>query len=66
MKIFDNVDQVRAKFFELELVMRNFNEVYDRYYVEFIDESVIRDLIDYFELVKRAGISVFKLFDVWL
>lgn len=41
MKNFDNVDQVRLKFFDLELVMRNFNEVYDKYYVELIDESVI-------------------------
>ena len=66
MKTSDNVDQVRAKFLELELAMRNFNEAHDRYHAEFIDESAIRDLIDYFESVKRAGTSVFKSFDVWL
>ena len=74
-----NVDQVRAKFLELELAMRNFNEAHkypaelinfneahDKYHAELIDESAIRDSIEYFESMKRVGTSVFKSFDAWL
>ena len=43
MKNSDNVDQVRAKFVDLELAMRNFNEAHDRYHAELTDESAIRD-----------------------
>ena len=66
MRNSDDVDQVRAKFLELELAMRNFNEAHDKYHAELIDESAIRDSIEYFESVKREGTSVFKSFDAWL
>ena len=66
MRNSDNVDQVRAKFLELELAMRNFNEAHDKYHAELIDESAIRDSTEYFESVKRVGTSVFKSFDAWL
>ena len=51
MRNSDNVDQVRAKFLELELAMSNFNEAHDKYHAELIDESAIRDSIEYFESV---------------
>ena len=66
MKNSDNVDQVRAKLLELELAMRNFNEAHDKYHTELIDESAIRDSIEYFESVKHVGTSMFKSFDAWL
>ena len=66
MRNSNNVDQVRAKFLELELAMSNFNEAHDKYHTELIDESAIRDSIEYFESVKRVGTSVFKSFDAWL
>ena len=66
MKNSDNVDQVRAKFLELELAMTNFNEAHDKYHVELIDESAIWDSTEYFESVKRVGTTVFQSFDAWL
>ncbi|PFX28501.1 hypothetical protein AWC38_SpisGene6805 [Stylophora pistillata] len=66
MKNSDNVDQVRAKFLEFELAMRNFYEAHDKYHAELIDGSAIRDSIEYFESVKRVGTAVFQSFDAWL
>ena len=66
MRNSDNVDQVRAKFLELELAMTNFNEAHYKYHAELIDESAIQDSIEYFESVRRVGTSVFKSFDAWL
>ena len=66
MKSSDNVDQVRAKFLDLEVAMRHFNEAHDKYHAELTDESAIRDSIEYFESVKRMGTAVFQSFDVWL
>ena len=66
MKSSDNNDQVRAKFLDLEVAMRHFNEAHDKYHAELTDESAIRDSIEYFESVKRMGIAVFQSFDVWL
>ena len=57
---------IRAKFLELELAIRNFNEAHDKYHAELIDESAIQESIEYFESVKRVGTSVFKSFDAWL
>lgn len=66
MKSSDNVDQVRAKFLDLEVAMRHFNEAHDKYHAELTDESAIRDSIEYFESVKRMGTAVFQSFEVWL
>ncbi|PFX21826.1 hypothetical protein AWC38_SpisGene13688 [Stylophora pistillata] len=66
MKNSDNVDQVRAKFLEFELAMRNLYEAHDKYHAELIDGSVIRDSIEYFESVKRVGTAVFQSFDALL
>ena len=66
MKNSDKVDQVRAKFLDLELAMRNFNEAHDKYHVELTDEIAIRDSIEYFESVKCMGTVVFQSFDSWL
>ena len=66
MKSSDNVDQVRAKFLDLEVAIRHFNEAHDKYHAELTDESAIRDSIEYFESVKRMGTAVFQSFDVWL
>ena len=66
MKNSDNVDQVRSKFLDLELAMRNFNEAHDKYHAELTNESAIRDSIEYFESVKRMGTAVFQSFDAWL
>ena len=57
---------IRAKFLELELAIRNFNEAHDKYHAELIDESAIQESIEYFESVKRVGTSVFKSFVGWL
>ncbi|PFX14075.1 hypothetical protein AWC38_SpisGene21798 [Stylophora pistillata] len=62
----DKVDQVRAKFLEFELAMRNFYEAHDKYHAELIDGSAFRDSIEYFESVKRVGTAVFQSFDAWL
>ena len=66
MKNSDNVDQVRVKFLESELAMGNFNKAHDKYHAELIDESAIRDSIEYFESLKRVGTTVFQSFDAWL
>ena len=66
MKNSDNVDQVRSKFLDLELAMRNFNEAHDKYHAELTNESAIRDSIEYFESVKCMGTAVFQSFDAWL
>ena len=66
MRNSDNVEQVRAKFLELELALRNFNEAHDKYHAELIDESAIRNSIKYFESVKCVETGVFKSFDAWL
>ena len=63
MKNSDNVDQVRAKFLELELAMRNFNDAHDKCHAELIHESAIQNSTEYFESVKCVGTTVFQSFD---
>ena len=45
MKDSNNVDQVRAKVAELELALRNFKEVHDKYHVELIDATAVQESI---------------------
>ena len=55
----DNVVHVRARFLDLELAKRHFNEAHDKYHAELT-------VSEYFESVKRMGTAVFQLFNAWL